>query len=196
MLPEGFLDGFDFTFFGEELGGLWVSDDGVLTFGTSAPDASGLVTPGPLSEPLTPRPSVMAFWNDNRLRAEGICWGVFGTAPNRSLIITWADACTAACADEDHLDISIVLEETTGRIVLTYDRMVSANEAVARGQFATVGVVSSETACSASSCGMDGMCEDGVTPCGFTQLFAQTAQADGVSNVQFVPVEVTREIEE
>lgn len=52
-----------------------------------------------------------------------------------------------------------------------------------------LGLVDSATGCPVEECALaTGLCKDGVTPCGYSQVFSKTVREPRVQNWQFVPI--------
>jgi hypothetical protein len=184
-----------FRFYGQQIHQIWVAKDGYLSFTQDTPDPNGVLLPGPLDRDIKhigsppPQRSVMAFWNTLSLSSTGVCYALEGTPPNQQLRVTWPGACLTDTCTTDNLNFTITLEESSQRIVLTYGTMTAGNADGARGINATVGLVDSATGCPVEECALaTGLCKDGVTPCGYSQVFSKTVQEPRVQNWQFVPI--------
>jgi hypothetical protein len=56
-----------------------------------------------------------------------------------------------------------------------------------------VGLVHDATGCPVDQCALEtGLCEDGATPCGYSQVSSNTAQPDGILNMAFSPIAASR----
>src|SRR5439155_16061331 len=137
---------------------------------------------------------VLAFWDDLRTSASGVCFAVSGAFPDRILWITWKDACFAssvkACGAPElgTLTFGIALEETTDQIYVGYRTMVATlgNIDRAKGNRATIGVTSAAPrACAADLCSPEGTCQDG-SPCGYTE-FSAGMIVDPLPTLEFDP---------
>jgi hypothetical protein len=184
------LPDFGFKFYGEPIHQIWVSRDGYISFGRDDPDPKGDLVPGPLDrniEPLPPPHSVFVFWDTITLGADGICYDLEGPPKAQRLRVTWRQACLTSSCSPGNLDFTITLDESTQRVVVSY---AIANPTDAdKGGHATVGIFDEARACPADQCKLDtGLCQDGVTPCGYSQVFSRMVQANGVPNMQFAPV--------
>lgn len=189
------LESFDFRFYGEPIQTLRVADDGYLSFGGEPPRAlASRVTIGDLTVPGAPIFSVVPFWEDLQVRAPGeVCVALLGPLGEATLWVTWKNVCFGqACAGTDDLTFSVGLEESTNDVIVGFLDMSSpTNPPRARGSMAAVGIrgPGAETACAAAECSDQGLCTDGVTPCGFTQFFAQSPRdpADWPTTLLFSP---------
>ena len=199
---DSMLTGSGFQFYGNPIGKIWVSKDGYISFTKDNPDPNGVLTPGALDRYVTgmgaapPLQSVMVFWDtlsfwDAMKRAVGkVCYVLEGDGDNRRFRVTWEHACvTQPCTPPDNLNFTIALEERTHRVVLTYGAMIAGNPDRAQGINATVGLVHDAIGCPADECKLaTGLCKDGVTPCGYSQVFTDTKQTPQPPDMQFVPI--------
>lgn len=194
---ENLLPNFGFQFYGRPLRQIWLDKDGYISFAQENPDPYGVLVPGPLDrdikrvgEPPPPQ-SVMAFWDTLTLSSAGVCYVLEGPPMSQRLHVTWSHAClTQPCLLSDNLNnltFTITLESPQ-RIVVTYDAMMAENMERAHGATATVGLANNATGCPAEECTLaTGLCKDGITPCGYSQVFSNTLQ-EHVRNMQFVPI--------
>jgi hypothetical protein len=195
MNLEAALLGSDFQFYGRPIHQIWVAKDGYLSFTQDNPDPNHAALPGPFDRdikhlgPPPPQQSVMAFWSSLSLSPAGICYALEGSPKHQQLRVTWTHACLTDVCISDNLNFTIMLEESSHRVVLTYGPMTAGNADGARGINATVGLVNDATGCPSEECALTtGLCKDGVTPCGYSQVFSNTLQESGVQNMQFVPI--------
>jgi len=194
------LAGAGFQFYGRPVRHVWVSKDGYLAFTKDSPDLAGVPEPGPFDRDIQheglppPRQSVMPFWASLTLRATGVCYALLGSEGNRRLRVTWSNVCVLAdcgpATGPDDLNFSVTLDEKSQRIAMTYGRMYSENQDLAHGFKATVGLVNDPTGCPSEECALaTGLCKDGRTPCGYSQVFSNTRQEpNGVQSMQFLPI--------
>jgi hypothetical protein len=173
---------FDFRLYGQKVERAWVSDDGYVSFGSAPVGATfdrvtnteGLTSPG------HPSFAVVPFWDNLAFLSGGrACVAMNSSSGRDTLWITWKDACLGpACAATDQIEFSVGLEEVSNRIIVGFESMSSTTEPDrALGAQAVVGIIrEDDPACAASECNAMGLCSDGVTPCGFTQIFARQAQ--------------------
>jgi hypothetical protein len=199
---DSVLPGSGFQFYGRSIDKIWVSKDGYMSFTPDSPDPGGVLTPGALDRNITgvgappPRQSIMAFWDTLNFKdatnvAVGkVCYVVEGDGDNRQFRLTWKHACvTQPCTPPDDLNFTVTLEERSHRVVLNYGDMNASNPDRAHGINATVGLVHDAIGCSADECKLaTGLCKDGVTPCGYSQVFTDTVQMPKVPDMQFVPI--------
>ncbi|WEK68367.1 MAG: fibronectin type III domain-containing protein [Candidatus Chryseobacterium colombiense] len=117
---------FNFSFNGVNYSSLNVSTNGFLTFGTTAPSTSEY---SPISSTTAYSGAVSAFGGDlnsvfNLGGATGsISWKVVGTAPNREVVVQWADfrpAYTTTTTSAYSFSFQIRLRETTNTIAVVY----------------------------------------------------------------------------
>ncbi len=194
-LPEGALDAFDFRFYGQPVRQVWAHEDGYISFSTDNPDPGNDLNPGAFDRELTgsgvppPPQSVFAFWDALTLGETGVCYALEGTPGTQKLRVTWSGACHTTTCTSDRLNFTIVLDERTDRVALTYGEMTSTPPERAQGSTATTGIVDDADGCPVSQCELaTGLCSDGVTPCGYNQVFSQMPQAGGVQSIEFAPV--------
>lgn len=204
---DDMLSGSGFQFYGRPISKVWVSKDGYVSFTPDSPDPGGVLSPGALDRNITgmgvapPPQSVMVFWDTLSFRdamnaAVGkVCYVLEGSGDDRQLRLTWKHACvTQPCTPPDNLNFTVTLEERSHRVVLSYGDMIAGNLDRALGINATVGLVHDAIGCPANECKLaTGLCQDGVTPCGYSQVFSDTvqmpmAQMPKVPNMQFVPI--------
>ncbi|UMQ44152.1 fibronectin type III domain-containing protein [Chryseobacterium sp. Y16C] len=117
---------FQFSFNGVNYSSLNVSTNGFLTFGTTAPSTSEY---SPISGTTAYSGAISAFGGDlNSVFNLGgttgsISWGVVGTAPNREIVVQWADfrpAYTTSTTNAYSFSFQIRLRETTNTIAVVY----------------------------------------------------------------------------
>jgi len=134
-----------------------------------------------------------AFWDSLILGAQGVCYELKG----QQLRMTWEHACLVheveqPCPSADNtnnLNFTITLDASNQRVVLTYGTMSAGNRDRQQGATATVGLVNDATGCPVEECALaTGLCQDGVTPCGYSQVFSNTVQMPGVQSIQFTPI--------
>ena len=186
----------DFQFYGRQVHHVWVARDGYVSFATDNPDASHVLVPGALDRDIRhagaapPAQAVMAFWDTLTLGPAGVCYVIAGEPNHHVLYVTWTHACLTTPCGGDDLNFTIALEEGgSGRAVVVYDTMSARNMERAQGITATVGLVDDASGCPADQCAlMTGLCKDGVTPCGYSQVFSSTVQIPKVPSMQFTPV--------
>lgn len=195
-LPQGTLDTFGFELYGQPVRQVWVHEDGYLAFTVDNPDANNDLDPGAFDRDLTglgvppPRLAVFAFWDALTLGPDGVCYSLEGQPGTQKLRVTWKGVCqTVTCSPTNNLNFTVVLDERTDRVSLTYGDMIGSNAERARGSTATTGIVDQADGCPVSECTYEtGLCADGVTPCGYSQTFSNVPQDPGVANVQFDPI--------
>lgn len=187
---DSVLPGFGFQFYGQQIHQIWVGRNGYISFGRDDPDPHGDLVPGPLDREIGPPPpphSVFAFWDTLTLGASGVCYELEGSPKSQLLRVTWSQACLTSSCSPGNLNFTITLDESTQRVVLSYNIMNPTD--ADKGGHATVGLFDEAPACPADQCKLDtGLCQDGVTPCDYSQVFSKTVQANGVPNMQFGPI--------
>ena len=133
------LDGFEFSFYGNDYDGLFVSSNGIVTF-TNSNDSSQnsdlLVTPN--------EPTIAAFWEDLRTgsaEVDAVFWDLIGEVPgDRRLIVQWNNVRVDNAAADliGPLDFQAILRERDGSIQFNY-RTVADPQAVQDGDEREVG---------------------------------------------------------
>ena len=179
--------GFNFEFYGERVERIFVGDNGYVAFGMAPNSVS--IPIGGIDSPGSPRPGILAFWERLETRADGVCFGLSDTSPQQ-LRITWSQACFAGCDAGDRVNVTVTLEEETNEITIAYGDMAATDEPRTRGSGATVGISDGTQNCAASECSLEGLCTGGANagmPCGFTQMFAGSAQTS-LEAFRFRPV--------
>ncbi|MEM9191122.1 MAG: hypothetical protein AAGF12_18210 [Myxococcota bacterium] len=183
---------FRFSFYGEQIQTIWVGDNGYLGLGTAAPNSIVPIQPGEVTKTGAPAPGVMGFWDRLETRADGVCVLLQDSVSPRRLIFTWKNACFSPCDPGDNLNFSISLTEQTNKIDVAFGDMISADATRAQGSFATVGIRGPDVpACTVEECSAMGVCASGANmgmPCGFTQIFSNTAQTMGLPSYEFSPI--------
>jgi hypothetical protein len=195
-LSQETLDNFSFEFYGQPIRQIWVHEDGYLSFTQNNPDPNNDLDPGPFDRDLIgqgvppPRQSVFPFWDALTLGPDGVCYALEGSPGTQKLRVTWKGTChTQTCSASNSLNFTVVLDERTNRVSITYGDMIGSNAERAQGATATVGIVNEATGCPVAQCNYEtGLCADGTTPCGYSQTFSRIPQMPRVSDVQFEPV--------
>ncbi|HET9625748.1 MAG TPA: hypothetical protein VFP84_30495 [Kofleriaceae bacterium] len=181
-----------FRFYGQPIRHVWVDRHGYLSVGETSPDPANSHPPDAFDVQghAPPPQSMMVFWDNLTASASGVCYSLEGEPGIRTLRVTWANTCLVnTCSATESLNFTAVLYEHTQRIDFTYGRMASANESGRTGGTATVGIVNQAPGCPVAQCSpLTGLCQDGKTPCSYSQVFSKTVQKDGVQNIGFEPV--------
>jgi len=194
-LADDVLSNFGFRFYSQPIRQIWAHEDGYISFEVNNPDARNNLDPGAFDRDLLgtgvppPPQSAFVFWDGLTLGSMGVCYSLEGTSPNQKLRVTWSGTCQTTTCVTDSLNFSIVLDERTQKISFTYGTMMAANTNRALGATATVGIVNDAKGCPVAQCTLaTGLCADGTTPCGYTQIFSKTVQAGGVMSYDFTPI--------
>jgi len=194
-LSDEVLANFAFRFYSQPIRQIWAHEDGYISFEVNNPDARNNLDPGSFDRDLLgtgvppPPQSAMVFWDGLTLGPAGVCYSLEGNSPNQKLRVTWSGTCQTTTCTTDSLNFSIVLDERTQKISFTYGTMMAANANRALGATATVGIVNDAKGCPVSQCTLaTGLCADGTTPCGYTQIFSKTVQSGGVVSYDFTPI--------
>jgi hypothetical protein len=114
--------GFTFNFAGTPYTTFSASSNGLLCLGTTAPTTYTNLFPGTVST----FPFFMPFWDDLYTAGNGVRYQVFGTAPNRKLVVEWEvhNCCTVVPADKK---FQAWLSETSNQIHFVYDFGANVN---------------------------------------------------------------------
>jgi hypothetical protein len=196
---EPLLPGFGFQFYGQPIHQIWVGRDGYVSFGRDTPDPNGDLAAGPFDRNLRktgappPPRSVMAFWDKMAMSSLGVCYELDGAPGAQVLRVAWTHACLTQPCGSDNLNFMITLDESNQQIVLSYGTMTATPQERAEGATATVGLVHDATGCPVDQCVLDtGLCKDGATPCGYSQVSSNTVHPGGVPKMVFTPVAAPR----
>jgi hypothetical protein len=180
-----------FRFYGQPIHHVWVDRRGYLSVGETSPDPANSHPPDAfdVSGHAPPPQSMMVFWDNLTASATGVCYSLDGDPGIRTLRVTWAHTCLVnVCSATESLNFTAVLYEHTQRVDFTYGTMASANESGRTGGTATVGIVNQAPGCLVTQCNVQtGLCQDGKTPCSYSQVFSKTVQKAGVQNIGFEP---------
>ncbi|HEY0477036.1 MAG TPA: hypothetical protein VGD37_05900 [Kofleriaceae bacterium] len=196
---EPLLPGFGFRFYGQPIHQIWVGRDGYVSFGRDTPDPNGDLAAGPfdrnlkkLGAPPPPR-SVMAFWDKMSMGSQGVCYELDGAPGSQKLRLAWTHACLTDKCGSDNLNFMITLDESNQQVVLSYGTMTATPPERAQGATATVGLVHDATGCPVDQCVLEtGLCKDGATPCGYSQVSSNMAHTGGMPNMAFSPITAPR----
>jgi hypothetical protein len=141
-LNDGYFDlslgDFDFQFYGVPVSTVRISTNGYLTFGTDGGNPNNTTIPNGSS----PNGIIAPFWDDLDLAGlsgdRGVWWGIVGTAPNRQLVIEWAEVGSHEFGTETY-SFEVILYESTDRIKFQY-KDVDSGTNHDYGASATVGI--------------------------------------------------------
>ncbi len=123
--------GFSFTFYGAEYTQFYLNTNGQVLFGTGSSVYSNVGIPNP----STPNNFIAPFWDDLVSSTGTMYYKLLGSAPNRRLVIEWADV--HRYSSSGSLTFEVILHEGSNRIVLQYHTLDGAS---ADGGSATVGI--------------------------------------------------------
>ncbi|MHB9077543.1 MAG: Ig-like domain-containing protein [Pirellulaceae bacterium] len=120
QLTEGFLNGFQFQFYGVDYTELFYSTNGLITFGTENADADNTDLTN-----LPPQAAIAAFWEDMITGSgdrEAVFWEVRGSGNNQRLIIQWNSVHLASTFGfaQGPLNFQAVLSERDKSIQFNY----------------------------------------------------------------------------
>lgn len=134
---------FPWKFFGQDVKGYFISDNGYITFDAQA--KWSVATNTALPHASAPRNSIFAFWTDMRLEAGHGQWAgsvyaaTLGEAPNRTHVIYWMSPVPAGESfDRAGFNFALALHENgDAEVIYTSGRKASPVKA-------TVGIVSAD----------------------------------------------------
>lgn len=136
------LGNFLFPFYGVNYSSLFVSSNGLITFGSAFDKA---YAPGWITDPS--QPSISPFWEDldlrNGLPTSGVYWQLKGEGNERRLILQWNEVqyFPADDIDGDRITLQAILFAGSGQIRINYrDLGSSTNTGHSEGQQSRVGV--------------------------------------------------------
>lgn len=141
QITPGMLNGFTFSFYGTVYNTLWVSSNGLITFGSSN---SAFVNTDLTSSPT--QACIAPFWDDLHTGTIGnVRFQVFGSGTNQELVIQWTDVRFFGGSDSETITFQVVLRRASGEIQFNYLDVTSANPSHHRGASATVGIKAAGT---------------------------------------------------
>ncbi|MCE5198224.1 lectin like domain-containing protein [bacterium] len=128
---------FAFTFFGKAYSRIYVSSNGLITFGTS-----GVTSPYNANMPYAyaPNATICPYWDDLNPGAGGSVYiGLVGTAPSRKLVVSWVGvphrSSTAA-----KFTFQAILSEGSNDITFQYLEVAASSTYYGGGRSATIGI--------------------------------------------------------
>jgi hypothetical protein len=137
QLTAADLDGFVFPFLGQTYDTLWVSSNGLITFGSSNASRA--------NSPLTTFPSqavIAPLWQGYTIGSAtfggGVFWEVRGSGANRRLIVEWRHAAYSSIAIGNTFEA--VLNMADGSIQFNYQDLRGGDGNRDEGRLSTVGV--------------------------------------------------------
>ncbi|MEM7302364.1 MAG: DUF4347 domain-containing protein, partial [Pseudomonadota bacterium] len=134
--------GFDFNFYGTDYNELYVSSNGLITFGSGDSNWTNATLDGSASNG---RALISVLWDDYNPAASGdVFYEVVGTPGNRQLIIQWDDIRHRNAGGSGNGTFQAVLHEIDGRIEFRYDDVNFTGSTYDNGASATIGVQSSD----------------------------------------------------
>ncbi|MCY2987934.1 MAG: leucine-rich repeat domain-containing protein, partial [Planctomycetota bacterium] len=132
-LNQANLPGFQFTLYGQTYNSLFVSSNGLITFGSG----SGAYYNTDLSSSLT-QAAIAVFWDDLVVTPGALCWKLNGTGDQQQLVIQWTDVSFYLVGAET-ITFQAILSENGNTTQLNYPDLLS-NHTGASGSSATVGI--------------------------------------------------------
>jgi len=129
---------FGFSYFGETQNQVYVGANGLLGFTNVA---LGISANSDLPSAALPNAVLCPLWDDLNPELGGSIWfGQLGAAPNRRVIITWADVPHAITAGEQTRFTFQALLHETGEITFQYLDVETGRSSLVGGKSATVGL--------------------------------------------------------
>jgi hypothetical protein len=132
--------GFSFNFYGTSYTQFYINDNGCLFFGT--PDWMNLNDPIPTIG--TPDTFVAVLWDDLApdyyFPNGNVYYQLFGSAPNRYLVIEWNNLWFWGTPSNDPITFEAILYEAGGKIKLQYQDVIGSYPGYDLGGSATVGI--------------------------------------------------------
>jgi hypothetical protein len=135
--------GFDFVFYGKLYTSISITTNGTLTF--VAPDDDWTPVNITTTSPADDRPMILPFWHDWDFKynqSDSVYYAIFGSAPNRRLVIQWeaADDRNSAIST-DTVTFEAKIFEGSNNIEFHYqDATVSDDLTDSNGRHSTVGI--------------------------------------------------------
>ncbi len=136
QLTEVELPGFAFEFYGESSAALYISSNGLITFG-AADDAYENTLLGTFPQPA----AIAPLWDDLDTRggADGVYWQLQGDGADQQLIVQWNSVYYFDSA-ADPITFQAVLSEADGSIRFNYLDLSGSDATRDEGAGATVGI--------------------------------------------------------
>lgn len=129
---------FGFDLYGVAASSVQISSNGYLRFGAGPATA---YTNAPIPSASDPNSMAAAWWMDfNPARGGTVRSHVAGSAPNRTLVISWLDVLPFSTAATNGATFQIVLDEATRSLTYQYLDTVVGSTSFDRGRTGTVGV--------------------------------------------------------
>ncbi|MGE0789858.1 MAG: hypothetical protein AB7S26_29565 [Sandaracinaceae bacterium] len=127
--------GFNFDFYGTSYGMMTISTNGAVAFDSSGIGYSNSCLP--LS--FSPLVMIMPYWDDLYPPSGGsVRYQTLGSSPNRQFVVRWNVPHISGTGDT--LDVTLVLNETSGDIETCYRDVDFGDMSIDRGASATVGI--------------------------------------------------------
>lgn len=129
---------FAFTFYGKSYSTLYVSSNGFVGFLNS-----GLTTAVNTALPAAavPNAAIYPYWDDlNPARGGYVSAALIGSAPNRKVVISWADVPWGNQDIKLRFSFQVILFEGSNDIVFQYANVSPTNTTYGAGKHATIGI--------------------------------------------------------
>ncbi|WP_120796899.1 S8 family serine peptidase [Thiocapsa rosea] len=126
---------FDFNYYGLDYTGLYVSSNGVLYFGTPSANFINQTIPGDNDGANT---FIAPLWDDLYPSPGGVYYQVFGTNPNRQLVVQWHNITLYGGSITG--SFQVILDESDGSILFQYLDTDFADTSRNHGADATIGL--------------------------------------------------------
>jgi subtilisin family serine protease len=141
LLTRDVLAGFAFELYGVRYSDLYVSSNGLITFGVGKDEFRNSSL-----ESFPTGPAIAPLWDDldSRASADGTYWEVRGNPSERRLIIQWNEVHYFDSRDVDPITFQAILFEADGSIQFNYLDLAGGSRSRNGGQSATVGIRGAE----------------------------------------------------
>lgn len=136
-ITDADLGDFTFDFYGKTYSNLFVSVEGLITFGSGEASAAN----SDLTS-LPTQPAIAVYWDDLAVTGavdSAVTWQLLGTAPTRRLIIQWKNVVFASSDTHPRVNFQAILGEADGSIRLNFDDVYNTGIS-ADGKTATIGI--------------------------------------------------------
>ena len=120
--------GFDFKFYGQSYSSVYVTENGILTFGAGNSQSTNINLATTI--PAYDGPTISPLWSDWARSGTGIagavCYKTTGSVGDRTAVIEWYQE-NHGGTSEGTVTFEAVLYEATGNILFQYDDVLASN---------------------------------------------------------------------
>lgn len=129
---------FGFRFYGKTYNRIWVSSNGLVSFGGVGLTAA---TNTDIPRTYVPNGALYPYWDDlNPARGGAIYVGVEGNAPNRKVVVSWVDVPWGNAPLTVRFSFQAILTEGSSDVVYQYLNVSPDNYYYGAGRSATIGI--------------------------------------------------------